>query len=501
MTPEELQEVVAAVIAALKTNGKTIDQLTAVTSLADTDNLEISNGKKVSFGKLKELVAAAVTVSAEEIKGWEMIESTDDLPEDPTQAQQEKAYVIADTSTMYVYVGYGGDTLDGLYQSLNMKGEDGAPGPPGADGHDGVDLGEVALVNNLTEGGEESALSAEMGKTLREAITTVLGNLGEYAFPNGKPTIDWTGGTAGIFLTLSDVTSSNTDTSIDVGDAYTTTLTGAHSSNNLYVMDVVIKMNGVDITSTAYNANTGVVSIAEVTGSIEITASEFTYVSDGLVLHLDGKNRGGTSGHWVSLVDYNGTPIDFTLTNCDETHDSYVAGNGTTSKGIGSVDTLDISPTTGTIEALYDGAQWNNDTLAILHNRGSSTVNHIGLTSWHSAEYGENNLLTIAMGTKLDDSSKVGAKYPKTTIIGGGLVSCLYNSFLINDTEPVAGSYVGSTQSADSTSMLSIFYRKTSANERYFKLNLYSIRVYNRHLTDAERAQNKRVDQKRFNII
>ena len=170
MTPEELQEVVAAVIAALKTNGKTIDQLTAVTSLADTDNLEISNGKKVSFGKLKELVAAAVTVSAEEIKGWEMIESTDDLPEDPTQAQQEKAYVIAETSTMYVYVGYGGDTLDGLYQSLNMKGEDGAPGPPGADGHDGVDLGEVALVNNLTEGGEGSALTAEQGKILKGMV-------------------------------------------------------------------------------------------------------------------------------------------------------------------------------------------------------------------------------------------------------------------------------------------------------------------------------------------
>lgn len=170
MTPEDLQEVVAAVIAALKTNGKTIDQLTAVTSLADTDNLEISNGKKVSFGKLKELVAAAVTVSAEEIKGWEMIESTDDLPEDPTQAQQEKAYVIADTSTMYVYVGYGGDTLDGLYQSLNMKGEDGAPGPPGADGHDGVDLGEVALINDLTTGGEGDALSAEMGKVLKDII-------------------------------------------------------------------------------------------------------------------------------------------------------------------------------------------------------------------------------------------------------------------------------------------------------------------------------------------
>ena len=161
MTPEELQEVVAAVIAALKTNGKTIDQLTAVTSLADTDNLEISNGKKVSFGKLKELVADAVVVSAEEIKGWEIIDSTDDLPEDPTQVQQEKAYVLADVSTMYVYVGFGGDTLSGKYQSVNMK---------GAKGDSGVDLGQVAIADNLKTDDPQQVLSARQGVKLKGMI-------------------------------------------------------------------------------------------------------------------------------------------------------------------------------------------------------------------------------------------------------------------------------------------------------------------------------------------
>ena len=166
MTPEELQEVVAAVIAALKTNGKTIDQLTPVTTLANSDNLEVSNGKKVSFGKLKELVASSVVVTEESIKGWVPIESTDELPEDPTPEQQEKAYIIADESTLYVYVGENGDTLDGLYQSVDLQGPQGDPGTPGADGHDGVDLGEVALINDLTTGGEGNALSAEMGKVL-----------------------------------------------------------------------------------------------------------------------------------------------------------------------------------------------------------------------------------------------------------------------------------------------------------------------------------------------
>ena len=155
MTPEELQEVVAAVIAALKTNGKTIDQLTAVTSLANSDNLEVSGGKKISFGKLKEIVAADVTVSAEEIKGYVVIESTDDLPEEPTAEQRMKGYLLG--TTLYVYVGTGGDTLGGKYLSAELKGPQGNPG---------VNLGYAEIVNDLVTGGATKVLSAEQGKEL-----------------------------------------------------------------------------------------------------------------------------------------------------------------------------------------------------------------------------------------------------------------------------------------------------------------------------------------------
>ena len=175
MTNEELQTVVSAVIHALKTNGKTIDQLTPVTSLANSDSLEVSGGKKIAFSKLKELVASAVVVTEESIKSWVVIESTDALPEEPTTEEQMKAYVIADKSTLYVYVGEGGDTLNGSYQSVIMRGEDGKTGPKG---DSGVSLGDVVLVNDLTTGGEVNALSAEMGKKLnldkisKESATT-----------------------------------------------------------------------------------------------------------------------------------------------------------------------------------------------------------------------------------------------------------------------------------------------------------------------------------------
>lgn len=60
MTNEELQEVVAAVIQALKTNSKTISQLTPVTTLDDADSLEVSGGKKIAFEKLKEIAAPVI---------------------------------------------------------------------------------------------------------------------------------------------------------------------------------------------------------------------------------------------------------------------------------------------------------------------------------------------------------------------------------------------------------------------------------------------------------
>jgi len=189
MTENELQTVVAAVIQSLKTNGKTIAQLTPVTSLANSDSLEVSGGKKIAFSKLKELVASAVVVTQESIKGWVVIESTDDLPEEPTPEEQMKAYVLADESTLYVYVGEGGDTLGGKWQSAQLQGPKGNPGTPLGETEIVDDLDsdaadkvlsakqgkvlkgmigniEIPVVNDLTTGGEASALSAEMGKEL-----------------------------------------------------------------------------------------------------------------------------------------------------------------------------------------------------------------------------------------------------------------------------------------------------------------------------------------------
>lgn len=67
MTEQELQTVVAAVIQALKTNGKTIDQLTSVQTLQNSDCFEVSGGRKVSYEVLLDLLSDAIVIDTDGI--------------------------------------------------------------------------------------------------------------------------------------------------------------------------------------------------------------------------------------------------------------------------------------------------------------------------------------------------------------------------------------------------------------------------------------------------
>lgn len=70
--------------------------------------------------------------------------------------------------------------------------------------------------------------------------------------------------------TLTHVQSSNSATTANAGEAYTTTLT---ADEDYTIESVTVTMGGIDITATAYTESTGVVSIASVTGAIVITAT------------------------------------------------------------------------------------------------------------------------------------------------------------------------------------------------------------------------------------
>lgn len=138
--------------------------ISALRAETETDSISPERVGYVLQQIVDKLPSASMQLNA--IKGYVVISNTSDLPTSPTTEQQMKGYLLG--TMLYVWVGAGGDTLDGKYQSAQLKGADGAPGEPGPKGDSGVDLGEAVLVNDLTTGGSEKVLSAEMGKVLGE---------------------------------------------------------------------------------------------------------------------------------------------------------------------------------------------------------------------------------------------------------------------------------------------------------------------------------------------
>lgn len=347
-------------------------------------------------------------------------------------------------------------------------------------------------------------------QNLRDNVDMILAALGNYAFPGGKPATDWSGGVVEFSVTYpsdSKVTHTGAGDTVELGSSLEVTL-GIASGNDLYAIkdsSVKVYMGGVE-QSGAYNSSTQKVTLSAVTGNVVIVAEAWTYVSRGLVMHLDGRNRGGTAGKWKSLVDYNSNPLYFKLENCDEQSD-YVAGNGTSSKGTAfsnsalttAVTLLDVGASEGTIEAAYSHAEIaSNGNMPIMHN-GLGSGNRICLTSWHSSSAGDSEN-TIVMSTAQGSAevlSGISYNYPKTSINTGGYISLKQGSFMLNGTTVAAAG--DTNQSTTGESKLSIFYRRTS-NDQFAKYRLYALRVYSVQLTDAERAQNLAIDQKRFNL-
>lgn len=92
------------------------------------------------------------------IKGYVMIDDVNDLPDSPSSSQQMIGYILG--TTLYVWVGEGGDAKGGKYKSVELQGKDGKPGK------DGVSLGDVAIADDLDTDDPQQVLSARQGKVL-----------------------------------------------------------------------------------------------------------------------------------------------------------------------------------------------------------------------------------------------------------------------------------------------------------------------------------------------
>lgn len=123
-----------------------------------------------------------------------------------------------------------------------------------------------------------NAINAVSGDTFRDkcvhfAVGTCgmsLADINAYraAMINGTPeTLHWY---QSITKNLTGCTISNAASQVDYGESYTATITPESGKT---LTSVVIKMGGVDITSTAYSEGSGAINIAKVMGAVTITAA------------------------------------------------------------------------------------------------------------------------------------------------------------------------------------------------------------------------------------
>lgn len=137
ITQEEKDSIVSAVLASIRTNSKTIDQLTPVTTLSDTNYFEIDGGKKVSYEVLGNLLSA-------------LFLSDESLLELINSGKLQSASITADSSTATLTISSNGKTIStsvpiattsaaGLMTAsdkavVESKGQPGGLAPLGGDG-------------------------------------------------------------------------------------------------------------------------------------------------------------------------------------------------------------------------------------------------------------------------------------------------------------------------------------------------------------------------------
>lgn len=135
----------------------------------------------------------------------------------------------------------------------------------------GIDFGESVTYNKTANTGKDTAFVVNVYDPEREVITSVCYGAGYDRAVGIGATVYHT-----VTATLTHVTSSNGAATVEDGTAYATTLTAESG----YTLDTVtVTMGGTDVTATAYDSATGVVSIASVTGNVAITASAIVPVS------------------------------------------------------------------------------------------------------------------------------------------------------------------------------------------------------------------------------
>lgn len=240
----------------------------------------------------------------------------------------------------------------------------------------GISFGDPAPYDKTAGTGDDTAFNVNVINPSEQVL---------YSFCYGAG-IDRTIGYAAtvyhsITNTLTNVATSNDAVAAENGTSYTATLT---AKSGYTLGEVTVTMGGTDITATAYNADTGVISIAAVTDNVVITAKATKVVS------------------YHNLVP---TAVDSSGASAPYTDGEYIGSSGAPSDMSGFVTTGFI-PFDGGASHVYriggDGISWNTYGCRI---------------AWYTAEYSikgsvvsyEKLGTSIYYPTKIEDANAAAA--------------------------------------------------------------------------------------------
>ena len=199
-----------------------------------------------------------------------------------------------------------------------------------------------------------------------------------------------------------------------------------------------------------------------------IPLSADSYVQDGLVFQLDGIDKGNVEGAWVDRK----AGRQFTLNNCIVNSDN-IEFNGTDSKAVYN-QLLDFGTTT-TVEVVFTREKVFG---TIISSGTKVELMALQLNSGYEYRYFSGN-------------QKTGMVFPDPTAIHTLSIPTKGRPILDQIAQPKTYKDFISKSSTNTY---------VGGDTSYLKGKIYSIRIYNRNLTQAEMLKNQMIDIERFNI-
>lgn len=196
---------------------------------------------------------------------------------------------------------------------------------------------------------------------------------------------------------------------------------------------------------------------------------ELTYITDGLVLHLDGIDKGTTdTTKWVDLINN----VEFADINGNSCHGNdciHCAGNIV----LKSTASLSFPATTHAVEVAISGMNTSWEGIILLYTRNDIQLYHKGSRNIQTPTAKIEGIATAA--TKL--ISVANTNYMLDGVSGTAQAA--------GEARNTAANLIGGVSTGTS-------YR--------FAGDIFSIRIYNRLLTFDEMLHNQKVDNVRFQL-